>query len=442
MKKIYFLITAIAFLVACEPKVDQYKPDPGNADFTRFVVFGHSLVAGYSNGALYNSGQMNSLPRILDQQLQLAGADSLVQPLVTSELGVLPGKLQLGYTTSCTGVTGLGVVPATGTLEPLGPVGYSVTNLAVPGMKSFHALAPHYGDFSLILQGLANPYYCRFSTNPANAVIDEIAPLDPTFFCLWLGENDALWYAMSGGQTDSITPVPLFGFAMSQIVTALTANGAKGVISTVGDVTTSPFFTTIPYNGLVLTQEQADQINYAMSLFQLPFVYQAGPNPFLINEPLSPHPYFKVRQMVPGELVLLTVPQDSLKCGGWGIISPWALTPKPIPPQFVLTLPQVTQIQGAIDGYNEVIRQLASAHDLAVADMNANLKTLKSGIVWDGVKMSTSFITGGAFSCDGLHLTPRGCALGANWFIDAINAKYGSHIPYANVTAYPGLIFP
>jgi hypothetical protein len=146
--------------------------------------------------------------------------------------------------------------------------------------------------------------------------------------------------------------------------------------------------------------------------------------------------------MKQGELVLLSVPQDSLKCGGWGIISPWSFMPTPIPDQFILTADEVGAIQTAVQGFNETIKGLAATSGLAVCDMNENLKTLQSGIVWDAIKMNTRFITGGVFSTDGLHLTPRGNAVAANFFIDAINAKYGSTIPHVNVSAYPGLMFP
>jgi len=441
MKKIFLIIFSLALMAGCKPKIDEYSPNQGSADFSRFISVGNSMVAGYADGALYNSGQVSSIPNILSRQLRYAGADSLVQPMVASEYGVLPGKRQVGYTTSCTGVTSLGVVPDPGELTPLAPVGYACTNLGIPGAKSFHMLAPHYGDFSALPN--ANPYYCRFSTNPANAVINEFAPLNPSFFMLFLGDNDVLSYALAGGAADSITPLPLFTYAMTTVVESLTANGAKGVVTLIPDVTSIPFFTTVPYNGLVLTQAQADQINYAMSqVYHLPFVYSAGPNPFLVADPTSPHPVFKVRQMQPGELVLLTVPQDSLKCAGMGIISQTTLTPYPIPNQFVLTLDEIAPIQAATVAFNGVLAGLANTKGLAICDMYENMKTLKAGIVWDGIKLNANFITGGAFSTDGVHLNPRGCSVAANYFIDAINAKYGSKVPYANVTAYPGLVFP
>jgi lysophospholipase L1-like esterase len=146
--------------------------------------------------------------------------------------------------------------------------------------------------------------------------------------------------------------------------------------------------------------------------------------------------------MQPGELVLLTVPQDSMKCAGMGIINPNTFMPYPIPDHFVLKLDEVTALQNATAAYNAIIEQLAEQSGLAVVDINTHSQTLEAGIVWDGIKLSTKFITGGAFSTDGIHLNPRGNAVTTNYIIDAINAKYGSNIPKADITAYPGLIFP
>jgi lysophospholipase L1-like esterase len=107
-----------------------------------------------------------------------------------------------------------------------------------------------------------------------------------------------------------------------------------------------------------------------------------------------------------------------------------------------LTSDEVAEIQTAVGAFNQVITGLAAANNLAVVDIYQKLKDLESGIVWDGIKLSPKFITGGAFSTDGLHPTPRGNALVANYVIDAINSYYGSNIPHADITQYPGLIFP
>lgn len=451
MKKILFFILSLAIFTACERKINEPAITSGSADFTHFIAIGNSLMSGYADGALYKSGQEASIPNLIAGQLKLASGGEFIQPLVNSEYGVgFPGarpKFVLGYSTDCRGVTSLGPVLSSGALDPLAPIGYPVDNLAIPGAKSFHMFAPGYGCAAFLVPPVkANPYYVRFCsepTNPAYMVVNEFAKLKPTFFASFLGDNDVLSYAISGGAGDSITSPAFFQGAMGGVLqTMIAAGGTKGVIANIPDVTSIPFFTTVPYNGLVLTKGQADTINYAMSLFQLPFVYKEGPNPFLVADPTSPHPYFKVRQMQAGELVLLSVPQDSLKCAGMGIISPTKLVPYPIPNQYVLTADEVSNIKAATTAYNQILQGLATNFNLALVDMNTKMTQLQKGLVWDGVKMNAKFVTGGAFSLDGVHLTPQGCAVAANYFIDAINLKYGSSVPQVNITKYSGVIFP
>jgi hypothetical protein len=450
MKKILFIILSMAFFTACERKIDEPAVTNGSANFTKIVSVGNSMMAGIEDAALYNSGQKNSIANLIAGQLQLAGSGSFVQPMVTSEYGVeFPGsrpRMVLGYATDCKGTTSLAPIPYIGTRDPLQPVGYQVNNLAIPGAKSFHYLAPGYGNGAFLVPPVkANPYYFRFCSEPTNPnfmVINEFAKLSPTFFISWLGDNDVLSYALTGGVGDTITSPGFFQMAMGGVLQALAAGGAKGVIANIPDITAIPFFTTIPYNSLVLTQSQADSINMAMALFQLPFHYTAGQNPFLVNDPTSPHPMFKVRQMQPGELVLLSIPQDSMKCKGMGIIDRELLRPYPIPSQYVLTADEIYKIVTTTAAYNQIIQGLAANFKLGVVDMNAKFVELQKGIVWDGVKMNSKFITGGAFSLDGVHLNPRGCAVAANYFIDAINKTYGSTVPQVNITNYPGVIFP
>jgi len=60
MKKIVFFILSLALLSACKQKVNEFNADRGSADFTKYVSVGNSLTAGYADGALYKSGQINS----------------------------------------------------------------------------------------------------------------------------------------------------------------------------------------------------------------------------------------------------------------------------------------------------------------------------------------------------------------------------------------------
>lgn len=422
-------IGLLGILYSCEPELEDYSTSNGNADFSTYVALGNSLTAGYADGALYNSAQSTSYPAILAQQFAKAGGGSFVQPVVNSEYGVFEGKRILGYSTDCLGTTSLAPVIDIGPVDGAAPVGYQVNNLGVPGAKSSHLLAPGYGTL--------NPYFGRFASEPMASVIGDAMAMSPTFFTLWIGNNDVLGYSTSGGVGDTITGQMWFAAYINITLETLTSGGAKGAIANIPEVSAIPFFNTVPPNAYVLTQGQADTLN--MFLGNLGFSYQAGPNYFIVEDPDAPLGF---RQMVEGELLLLTVPQDSIKCAYWGGFNPTIQAPVPIPNQYALSLSELENINTAISGYNQTISTLASQYNVALVDMNAEFNKLKTGVTFDGVTLTTSFITGNAFSLDGVHGTPMGYSHVANIFVNAINSKYGSTFPTVSITGYTANILP
>ena len=102
------------------------------------------------------------------------------------------------------------------------------------------------------------------------------------------------------------------------------------------------------------------------------------------------------------------------------------------------------RVASAVAAYNISLKSLASQFKLAFVDANAKMVELSSasGIQFDGVKYSATFVTGGSFSLDGVHLTGRGYAVIANEFIKAINAQYKSTLPQVNPNSYSGVTFP
>jgi lysophospholipase L1-like esterase len=92
--------------------------------------------------------------------------------------------------------------------------------------------------------------------------------------------------------------------------------------------------------------------------------------------------------------------------------------------------------------FNDIIKQTADKYDLAFVDANSIMKALMKGIIIDGVGYNTEFVSGGFFSLDGIHASFRGYAIIANEFIKAVNAKYGSTVPLANVNDFTGVEFP
>ncbi len=60
----------------------------------------------------------------------------------------------------------------------------------------------------------------------------------------------------------------------------------------------------------------------------------------------------QIRQIKAAELVLLSIPQDSIKCAFWG-------TQKPVPGTFVLDEKEIMDIEEAVAGYNLAIKAAA-----------------------------------------------------------------------------------
>lgn len=243
----------------------------GSADFSTYVSIGNSLTAGYTDGALFQAGQINSLPNMLSQKFALAGGGNFTQPLTNDNLGGLavagdriPGfdpRLVFGGSAPVSLESVVGPVTVTTDIALNNPTG-PFNNLGVPGAKSFHLLAPGYGNLANLSLGLANPYFVRMTgTTPDISVLESAMAQSPTFFTLWIGNNDVLGYALSGGDgSDPITPVsgaPGVGFdgTYGALIATLTSGGAKGVVANIPNVTSIPHFTTVPHNPLDPTNE-------------------------------------------------------------------------------------------------------------------------------------------------------------------------------------------
>ena len=470
MKKLLVIILSLALFTACEPKIDEFAATSNGVDFSNFVAVGNSMTAGYADGALYLSGQENSISSIMATQFQTVGGGAFHQPLIGTEDGVgftlTPGGLYY-YSKMI-----LKIVPdkdcqgnpiGTASLKP----GYALTNpdqntlkgqlfappleagpynnMGVPGASLMHLFYNRLGDPTLDGHPF-NPYFVRFASAINTTILQDAITQNPTFFYLWIGNNDALTSALAG--TDALlTPADTFAkyYPMAAGALATSAKKPKGVLATIPDITSIPFFTTIskslPYNSVVLDSAQATGLNQLYAMYQHPEIkWKAGANPFV---------YVKAdgtwAQMEKGDLFLLTMPTDSVKCRGMGVADPTIVpipVPYPIPGKYILTNSEQANIKARVAQYNAVIKGTASALNLAMADMNANLQLFTTGMVFDGIKMSTAFVTGGLFSTDGVHLNPRGNAVAANYFIQAINAKYGCNIPQTDLSGYNGLIFP
>lgn len=497
--KYTFAVIALGF-VSCEPEFDSPVTDAGfytsgTANLSKYVSVGNSLTAGYADGALYITGQDNSYPNIMAEQFGFAGGGEFRQPLMNDNIGgLLLGGQQITenrfvLAVGPDGKPGPVRLQGASTTEITNHLSGSFNNMGVPGAKSFHLVAPGYGNVAGVPTGAANPYFARFASSDNTTVIADAVAQSPSFFSLWIGNNDILSYATSGGsgvdQTgnmdpstyggNDITDPNVFASVYSAQVEALTANGAKGVLVNIPEVTSIPYFTTVPTKAIPLDAATAAAINAQFAAYNtqiLPAMvgvgvitpeeaalrminFSAGQNfpittdgdltnltdilqgpPFSLPAPTAAL-LGQLRQVNSNDLIVLTAssvlgttPDPSNPQGVIGVSIPLA-------DQFVLAKSEQARISTATASYNGTIQALAAAKGLAYVDAKSELmKLANGGIPYDGGILTSQFVTGGAFSLDGVHPTPRGYAYIANLIIKATNSTYDATIPTVHIGNY------
>ena len=434
-----YIIAGLLFLGACKPEIKNPAATHGSANFSRYIAVGNSLTAGYADGGLYLAGQQNSYPSIIAKQMQSVGGGTFTQPLFSTAQANGSGYLQLtGFTTSGSPITtpvttnlairGILPVPGFGNVTLYTKYTGDINNYGVPGIKLLHITYAPYGNL--------NGYYERLlpgdaSVSPNSTTYLDFSTAKPfTFFSNWLGNNDALGYATSGGAGDVLTDENTFSQLYQLLISRLTANGAKGVVGTIPDVTSVPYFNTITVPALLAGVQKAAPA--AKAIF--------------INALVPGTTSYAPRAATAADLIVLTFPTSKLGqpvSTPYGML-PYGLTPySPVDNQYVLDQAEVALTQEHVLSFNATIKSVAAANGLAVFDAYTFLNNVKAnGLVENGVSLNSSYISGGIFSLDGVHLTPRGYAIVANEFIKAINSKYNASIPLADISAYNGVKFP
>jgi hypothetical protein len=426
-------LSLLLVLGACKPKYEATAPVQGEMNPTRFVMIGGGHAGGYMDDALTHEGQLNSVANIIAEQFKSVGGGSFNQPLVSqNSIGISLTNLapfKLGYKTDCKNVTSLSPIRIAtgGDLSVFNDNLYLASNkfgnFGIPGMKLLDVSSTSFAN--------VNPFFKRMTSSTSSSVLDNVMGVDPTFFSIFLGIEDVMDYAKSGGKNNNLPSTATFETAYNNLVQVLTANGAKGVVATIPDVTQMPYFTTIPWNGLNLDESNVTTLNNIYN--PLGFFFELGSNPFMIEDPAAND--FGVRQILDGELILLSVPLDSVKCNQMGVLFP-------LRTEFVLTLSEIETLRNQIAAYNTIIKTIASQKNLAVVETDKLAQNLTDGFVYNGISMSAKFVSGGAYSLDGIHYNAKGNALLANEFIKAINKKYKSSLHQVNAGNYGATLFP
>ncbi|NML66030.1 hypothetical protein HHL22_12525 [Hymenobacter sp. RP-2-7] len=473
-------------LAGCQTDIDAPAgASAGNASFARYIAVGNSLTAGYEDNGLYLEGQQNSYPNILAQQFAKAGGGQFRQPLFSTAQANGSGYLRLaGFTATGSpitqAVTSNLAVRATSPQVLYTKYTDGIENFGVPGIKLADVQTVGYGS----TQG--NPYFERITPDASagqtyfQRIKAEAATA--TFFSMWLGNNDVLSYATSGGalaaisSSYAITNVDTFSRKANRMINVLTASNSaatgapKGVVSNIPDVAGIPFFTTVgpsarasfaaanvpsaaPFiytTGALIPGVASTKVTATLGDIRnasggtLLLTLTAAPYIGLYGQPTGKYYrdfYQQLRPSLPAtvpnlSVFLLALGVDTTKAFG-------ASTGNPFPSTLVLDGTEQTTVANATTSFNNALQTAALNKGLAFFDANQYFRGIATtGAASNGVANSASYITGNLFSLDGVHPTPRGYALVANQIIMAINARYGATVPQVNPNDYRGVLFP
>jgi hypothetical protein len=236
--KIFAATITASMLWGCEPTIDVPAPSSGDADFTNYVAVGNSLTAGYADNGLYADAQMQSYPAMI------AGQINKISPITFTQPDIPGNGSGYIYVTS--------LAPTFGEAEAdngwLNQLEGPFNNLGVPGIRVADVDFAGYGS-----SPEANPYFYRMlgGKDALTTYRSVISESQATFFTCWMGNNDVLGYATSGGAygvngeagtgLNGLTDQANFASKYSSLINAL--GDAKGIVITIPDVTQVPFFT-------------------------------------------------------------------------------------------------------------------------------------------------------------------------------------------------------
>jgi hypothetical protein len=441
LNKVLFTAASLVMLIGfgCKPEIDEPGFSTGEADFTKYVAIGDNYTAGFTNGGLTRESQLDSYPAIMARQIAVAGGPATFnQPLFE---GNGTGQLHLqsisddGFPIIRKNRTGLEIRSNNGLYAPCaGPDSVfllnkftgdinSLNNLGFPGLKMSLVRAPNLGNATAFTPATLpnfNPYFERvLPDNDSRRYIDVVTQSNPTFFTVWLGLGDLLPFVTTGGVCTARPNRAAYETSLSALLDSLTRNGARGLIANIPDLNTFGFAPGLS------VQEQLRRKNNDNSLV-LWLAFAAGSvraeeNAFIFYE----------------ELEKIGLPDASGRPYGLDSLNPVSNAGS-------LNHIEYNNFSVSRVAYNEAILAALTKYrnQLFLVDMANLFVNIKGLSAYNGVVYSNDAIRGNFISLDGYSLTPRGSAIVANRFINAINTNFKAAIPRVDVNAYNGTRLP
>ncbi len=366
----------------------------GAQPFSRIVVVGDSLSAGFQNFSLFDSsfgGQSKGYSALVAKQ---AGA-TLVQPLI-SYPGIPPAL----------SVNSMGQITRATTFGAREHPEQQAYNLSVPGFTVADALAhPWLGDPTNAIDAMSDSVFA----NPVTAVpgcgpipaaqlppmaaasalgVSEVAcasALQPSLILVSIGNNDALQLLTLGIPP---TDIGTFTREYAALIGALAKTGAKLVVSNIPDVGVVPFLIPVPA--------------------------------FKASCPVATPPLPSGVTNIDYVVLNITNPDPMASLN---LCTNYAVRKRAL----------VETARGAVLAYNVIIEALTLLNRGVVVDVHGLLSQIdQNGYNVGGQRLTTAFL-GGIFSLDGIHPTNTGYAILANEVIKTMNRQLDTNVPPVSV---------
>jgi lysophospholipase L1-like esterase len=428
----------------------------------RIVGVGDSLTAGEQSGGLYGlaGGEANPVPLSFFPLLPAPVAYPVIPPtqgngywallwsqangganpltVATSPLplmatplynllvpstinGPLGGSPQ-ALLAPCTGANALAYAPATALQTRLNPT-TTPFDLGIPGQtlhEALYQIAPTTTcaatisgtnvniGLSTLVDGESATFYPILGTfGTGFTQIQAAAALHAQYATVWLGSNDLLKYALSGGALPATDPTQFYN-DMVTLIHTLQASGAKVAVANLFDVLDASYFTS------------AAELTTLMNELGVP----SGGG--------SPQAYYLSLVPAGGYLTLSGFFKTlaSIEALGGGLTPVTLVAGDTIPGAFA------TAIQTYNNTYNAQIAAAVTATGATLVDVHSVFAAIYAGGGYPITAHCCSTIyDGGLTSLDGIHPSNTGYAIIANTFIQTLDTAYALAIPQVNVTA-------
>jgi lysophospholipase L1-like esterase len=314
----------------------------------------------------------------------------------------------------------------------------SVTPLdvAVPGQlvhEALYQIAPQGSCQAVsvapgsIFQSETTNFYPILANFPGLSQIQAARALKPTLTTVWLGHNDLLKYALSGGAFGP-TPAASIQADLTTTVQTLQAAGSQVAIGNLFDVLLAPLFVSIPNLPVLAT----DPVMVDIGILTKGAITGATPgatalaSKVVADNNLTAGAYLTFSAL---PAIITYIASGGTATEPTGLVAA----------NEALTATLAASVQSENNAYNAAIATVAQNTGAALVDLHsfflqAAAGTYAPAIITPGV---CCYLVpfGGLTSYDMLHPSNTGYALIANQWITAINAKFGTNISQVSIPA-------